>query len=136
MAHRHPLRRLLARQPEARHVAADRHVEIERAVLDEAERDRPGDRLRDRADLEQRRRSHLERVLDARDAETGGSLLAVGEQAQRDPGHADLLHPRPCEVDELLEPSRRANLELRDEERDLDGDEDEHAAHDEVAAPP
>jgi hypothetical protein len=66
VAHGDACRDVGLREPKLGQIAADRGVEVELALLDELHGDRAGHRLRDRADLEQRGRVDVERVLDAR----------------------------------------------------------------------
>jgi hypothetical protein len=84
MPHRDVRRDVLVRQLELREVPPDGRVEVELATLDERHRHGARERLRDRADLEQRVRRDLERVLDRRDAEAADVLAAVLQQPERD----------------------------------------------------
>jgi len=78
-------------QFQAREVLAHRPVDVELAAGDELENDRPRERLRDRPGLEAGVRCHLQRVLDARDAEGLVALDVTLEQPDRDAGNVELL---------------------------------------------
>ena len=84
-------------------IRAHGRVELELAALDETHHRRAGERLRDRADLEERVRRDVERVLERRDAEAGDMLLSLVQQPDGDARRLRLLHRRADRVADLLE---------------------------------
>ena len=101
--HRHARRDVLVAELQLRQIRAHRRVELELAALDEPHHSRAGERLRDRADLEQRVGRDLERVLRRRDAEAGDMLLALVQQPNGDARRVGLLHRRADRVADLIE---------------------------------
>ena len=82
-------------------VAPDRRVEIQRTPLDEAHHDGCRHRLGDRRDLEEGVGVYREGVLEVRDPVRGDVLVAVMENADRDPGDVIPGHPLTHQLLEL-----------------------------------
>lgn len=84
-------------------IRAQRLVEVQGAALDEPHRGGARERLRDRADLEQRVGRDVERVLERGDAEPGDVLLAVVQQPDGDSRRLRVVHRRAHRVADLVE---------------------------------
>jgi hypothetical protein len=95
VAQRHAGRRILVCQMEVGQVGPDRPIEVERALLHQAQRGRGREGLGDGANLKERVRIDRERVLHARHAEPGGVFSSFVEDPQRDARRLGALHRLP-----------------------------------------
>ena len=110
--HRHARGDVLVAQLQLGEIRAHGRIEVELAALDEPHRGGAGERLRDRADLEERVGRDVERVLGRRDAEAGDVLLALVQQPDGDARRLRLLHRRAHRVADPIEDLRHERSTL------------------------
>ena len=118
VADRDLLREPRGGQAERREVPSHRIVERELAALDQRHDRRRGERLADRADLEEGPLVDRQRVLEAGHAVAGRDLLGADPEAHRHAGHSGLGHGRRhARVQQRAEPAGSRPARLRREAR-------------------